>query len=257
MVKLRYADRRTVEDAFDMGGGYVLNFSDRTIAEFFQDDVGVDLYDERYAFNGQSKAKRLRAFLEVEDERVVARCLRGLWAHRETIPVYAQRPDHERLKAAVLDLADRLERGSDLPLMDALDRFKADITLDELIEGISRDISADKPQVALDRLHTYCMKKFTHLLDENGVAWNVEEPLNSRVGKYVKELERRHPLQEMTKQIVKSSITVFDRFNSVRNNKTLAHDNELLDPREARFLFDSISAILRFFRSIESTRFGP
>lgn len=256
MVKFRYTDRQIVEEAFNMGAGYVLDFSDRTIAEFFQDEVGVDLYDARYDFNGSSKAKRLRAFFEVEEERLVAKALRALWAHRELLRPYASSPDHERLRALVFGLVERLEGTLELPLMDAIERFKVDETLEELIDGINRDIGANKPHVALDRLHTYCMKKFSHLLDQHGVPWTVEEPLNSRVGKYVKELERQHPLQDMTKRILKSSIGVFDRFNSVRNNKSLAHDNDLLDLREARFIFDSLSAILRFFKAMETTRFG-
>jgi Abortive infection C-terminus len=50
-------------------------------------------------------------------------------------------------------------------------------------------------------------------------------------------------------------IGVFDKFNHVRNNQSLAHDNELLDPAEARFIYDSVTAILRFVKSIETNKF--
>ena len=58
-----------------------------------------------------------------------------------------------------------------------------------------------------------------------------------------------------TAQIIKNAIGVFDKFNHVRNNQSLAHDNELLDPAEARFIYDSITAILRFVKSVEANWF--
>jgi len=33
----------------------------------------------------------------------------------------------------------------------------------------------------------------------------------------------------MTQQILKNSIGVFDKFNHIRNNQSLAHDNVLLE----------------------------
>jgi hypothetical protein len=41
----------------------------------------------------------------------------------------------------------------------------------------------------------------------------------------------------------------------IRNNQSLAHDNVLLEKAEARFIFDSISAVLRFVKSIDVARF--
>ena len=43
MVQLKHSEKRILEDALDMSGGYVLNFSDRTFAEFF-DDQGITIY---------------------------------------------------------------------------------------------------------------------------------------------------------------------------------------------------------------------
>jgi len=138
---------------------------------------------------------------------------------------------------------------------DAIDRFTPDETLEELVAAIERDILADLPSAALDRLHTYCAKKFGHLRDQRGVSWDRSEPLQSRVGKYVKSVVQERELREMTQQILKNSIGVFDKFNHIRNNQSLAHDNVLLEKAEARFIFDSISAVLRFVKSIDASRF--
>ena len=140
--------------------------------------------------------------------------------------------------------------------VDALDKFKADETLEELIAAIRRDINADKHATSLDRLHTYCMKKFTHLLDKRGISCDRDEPLHSRVGKYVKAMEQNYPLHEISKRIMKTSISVFDQFNDVRNNVSLAHDNPLIQKAEARFIFDAVSNMLRFIKTVEEANFG-
>lgn len=99
------------------------------------------------------------------------------------------------------------------------------------------------------------MKKFGYLLDARGVTWDRAEPLHSRVGKYVKALGQERKLRDLTMQIIRNAIGIFDKFNHIRNNQSLAHDNELPDPAEARFIYDSVCAILRFIKMIEANRF--
>jgi hypothetical protein len=256
MVALKHSEMRVFDDAFDMHGGYVLDFSDRTFSQFFDDEFGLNIYDEKYCFNGSSKAKHLRAFITIEDELIVSRVLRRIWEYRERIPAYQSAENCETLKVRLFELLTKIEGGGAIPRTDAIERFKRDETLEELVAAIERDIGANKPIATLDRLHTYCMKKFAHLLDERRIAWDRAEPLHSRVGKYVKALRQERQLGDVTSQIVKSSIGIFDKLNDVRNNRSLAHDNQLLDQGEARFIYDAITAFLRFVKSIEATRFG-
>src|SRR5688500_12733284 len=78
MSPLNSIEKQRLEDLLVMSSGYVLNFSDREFASFFQNDVGINIYDSRYAFNGTSKAKRLRAFWDVEEATTVGRALEKL-----------------------------------------------------------------------------------------------------------------------------------------------------------------------------------
>lgn len=55
-----------------MDSGYVLNFSNRTFHEFFWENFGINIYDEKYSDNGESKAKRLRSFWSQEPGELVA-----------------------------------------------------------------------------------------------------------------------------------------------------------------------------------------
>lgn len=76
MANLNFNQKQLFEKVFDRGG-YVLNFSDRTFSEFFQ-DFGVNIDSQKYHKNGTSKMKRLRAFWELEDDKLVGSVLNGL-----------------------------------------------------------------------------------------------------------------------------------------------------------------------------------
>lgn len=57
MANIKASEMRALDRVLGMEGGYVLNFSDRTIAEFFLDELNIDFNDQRFAANGTSKAK--------------------------------------------------------------------------------------------------------------------------------------------------------------------------------------------------------
>jgi hypothetical protein len=80
---IRSVDMLLIEDLFDMGSGYVLDFSDRTFAIFFAEELNIDIDDPSYAVDGRSKAKRLRCFLRTVDKPLLIRSLQALWEYRE------------------------------------------------------------------------------------------------------------------------------------------------------------------------------
>ncbi len=63
--------------ALGMEGGYVLDFTNDTFDEFFQ-DYNVDIYSERFRIYGDSKAKKLRAFWHLESDEVVGDVLAAM-----------------------------------------------------------------------------------------------------------------------------------------------------------------------------------
>jgi hypothetical protein len=83
MSNLRPIELRLVDDLFETSPGYVLSFSNRTFAEFFAQEVGIDIYDEAYADIGTSKGKRFRAFLQKGQRAAVAKALAALWEYRD------------------------------------------------------------------------------------------------------------------------------------------------------------------------------
>ena len=71
--RIRTIDMLIIDEVFAMGGGYVLNFSNRTFSEFFAEELGVDIDQARWSANGDGKAKRLRTYLRQADRETALR----------------------------------------------------------------------------------------------------------------------------------------------------------------------------------------
>jgi hypothetical protein len=257
MADIRPLELKFLNDTLWMGSGYVLDFSDRTFGEFFDSGLGTDINADSYRQRGTSKAKRLRYFLQTESAGLVAKALRALWEHREHIR--SSEPPQENAEATrqrYFEIVHRLEGASGLARTDPIERFVQDETLEELVAAIERDIAANKPQVVLDRLHTYCMKKFAHLLRGKGLEVHENDTLNSRAGRLFNPLRRERGVRPISDKIMRTTVETFELFNEIRNNESLAHDNDLVAPPEARFIFDAIVNLLRFLKSIEADHFG-
>ena len=93
MSNLKHLDMMSLDDIFEMNGGYVLNFSDRTIAIFFKEELGIDFDDPKFKAHGTSKGKRLRCLLQPVDASTAVRVLRTLWDYREAMRLRADRED--------------------------------------------------------------------------------------------------------------------------------------------------------------------
>ncbi len=75
MANLTTNDKTILEKLFKMESGYVLNFTDRTMEEFFRDDLDTDIYDEKFHYASGSKANRMRGFWQVADNRTVGKSI--------------------------------------------------------------------------------------------------------------------------------------------------------------------------------------
>ncbi|MBO1256700.1 hypothetical protein J3L16_13490 [Alteromonas sp. 5E99-2] len=84
MANLSMVDKRLLEDLLGMAGGYVLDFSNNTFAEFFNQH-GIEIYLDKYTTFGDSKAKRLRSFWQIESDTVVANVLKSLFEYVDAI----------------------------------------------------------------------------------------------------------------------------------------------------------------------------
>jgi hypothetical protein len=197
----------------------------------------------------------MRFFLRSEPDHRVARLLRALWEYRTDMSGSGVAPEQVGTEARFQGIVSRLERST--LSTDAIDSFAADETLEELVAAIQRDVNAGSAATALDRLHTYSMKKLAHLLAKLDPATKPAKTLNARLGQYLgvsrRNAKARHPVSF---KIMTGAVETFELFNNVRNDHSLAHDNALIERAEAGFIFDAIVNVLRFIKATEGQTFG-
>ncbi len=253
------SEREALEQALGMESGYVLNFSDRTFNDFFYEIISIDPQDQTQLFNGRgtSKANRLRSFIERAQLTLVAKILREMWEYRDAMEFSPPAKNEKKLRDLYFSVIARIEGRADVIDTSAIETFEPNETLEELVASIRRDLDANKPQAVLDRLHTYCMKRFASLVRRHGGGeCGKDDALHARVAKYVKILREQQNLNPISERIVKSSISVFEAMNPIRNDQSFAHDNpNLVQMEEARFVFDSVTAFLRFSKAIDARFF--
>lgn len=249
MADLSTGERRKLERLFGMGTGYIFDFSNRTFAEFVEDAVARDIYDPRYDYGSGSKANRLRGFWTVENNPLTGKLIAALIAYGRDMDVFkrdSSLPEEcERIAAKLMESRAVAEADALTAPADAR-HFEAVAT------QVREAIDKDRPEAALDRLHTFVIMFVRMLCEERGIEVTRAKALHSLFGEYVKRLREDGQLEsEMTARILKSSISVLEAFNDVRNNQSLAHDNPMLNYDEALLIFNHVASSVRFIRSLE------
>jgi len=113
MSNIHSIDMLLLDDIFEMHGGYVLEFSDRTFAQFFAEELNIDIDDPSYSKNGTSKAKRLRYFLQSVDKETVVKTLNALWEYREVLRQRSGKAEKlENPHGRLLALINKLQSGN-------------------------------------------------------------------------------------------------------------------------------------------------
>ncbi len=252
MANFKSSDKAKLENYLEMKSGYVCDFTNRTFEEFVQEHTGVEIYSDKYS---GSKANRLRTFWERESNHVVAKLLGEMieyWKTQKATPLYGYQVFNPALYDECKKIVSRLRIELPVENIAAIAPNASERDFQLLAESIKESIERSQPEQALDRLHTFVVKYVRELCSRHGVAFDKETPLHSLFGSYVKVLHKNKLLEsEMSERILKSSISVLDAFNDVRNNQSFAHDNPILNKNEAVLIFNGISNTLRFVESIE------
>ena len=257
MADLFYKEKAILETLFDMGGGYVMDFSNSTFARFIGDVVNIDVYDGPGYTEYASKANKLRQIWTNEPDNVVGTLLDALLEHCKD---YRKRinnltdEDNEKIGEMKL-VAERLKGNSlcvELPQ-------KKEVTMQTLKEDINNALARNKPELVLDRLHTFSTKLLRQICTDNGIATVNDNgdnyPLHSLAGMLKKKYEQNALFQSsFTANAIQNSISLFEKYNAIRNNQSYAHDNPILDKMEAEFAVRIMTDVITFIDRAETYR---
>jgi hypothetical protein len=252
---MTFTEKTRLEKLFQMSGGYVLDFSNRTLAEFVVESTGHDIHDAKYDHASGSKANRLRAFWTQEPNHVAGKLVQDLIEYCRPA---TNDPDRDRLFEACERIARRLQQSAPVEALEAITAHGTERGFEVLARAVRDCIEKNEPEAGLDRLHTFVVKLIRSLSEKRGVLVDRDKPLHSIFGEYVKALRGDGLIDsEMSERILKSSISTLEAFNRVRNEESLAHDNPTLNYDESLLIFNHVCGAVRFIRALEARADRP
>ena len=257
MAELTYREKADLEALFEMSSGDVMDFSKNSFSRFIGDVVNIDIYDGLGYTEYSSKANKLRQIWSNEPDNIVGTLLEALLKYcedyklrRESLTEY----DSKKIGELLL-VAERL-KGNQLSV--ELPQ-KHEETLQTLKEDINSALSRNKPELVLDRLHTFSTKLLRQICEDNGITTVNDKgenfPLHSLAGMLKKKYEQDELFQSsFTAAAIQNSISLFDKYNAIRNNQSYAHDNPILGTMEAEFAVRIMADVIVFLDKAETYR---
>ncbi|MEB4593923.1 abortive infection family protein [Bacillus amyloliquefaciens] len=244
-----------IEKILEMESGYVLDFSNKTFQNFIYEHTNKDIYNDFYSDNGNSKANRLRSFINKENNILVSRLLSALLEYWKVKKMQSEDEidfQQHNLYESCISICKKLK---DKNLEESITELESISLTDSnsalLLDDIKASIENGNPQLALDRLHTFTVKYIKKLCIKLGIKTE-NKPLHGLYGEYVRYLKDENYIEsEMTIKIVRSSITILEQFNHVRNQRSFAHDNDILNTNESMYIYKSVSNLISFLIQIE------
>jgi hypothetical protein len=138
MANLNTNEKQVLEKLFQMGGGGVLNFTNRTISEFFVDDIGIDIYNDKYNYASGSKANRMRGFWQIADNQTTGKSVAKLieYIENQILIGNLNKPDFPQ---------DLMNKGKEISsrLLGVKPQTR-EIKEDEFLNRDFKDVSIDK-----------------------------------------------------------------------------------------------------------------
>jgi hypothetical protein len=251
MSNLSFGEKHKLEKLLGMGGGYVLEFSNRTFQEFVFDSTGRNIFDEKYNSGSGSKANRLRAFWRKEPNHIVGKLLGDLLNHCKG--GHSDSALYEDCHRTM----QRLVQDSSVQHIEAISPNSAERDFNVLARTVKEAIEKNEPESGLDRLHTFVVKYVRVLCKKHRISTDRDKPLHSLLGEYIKALKNSGMIEsEMTERILKSSISILEAFNHIRNDRSLAHDNPVLNYNESLLIFSHVASSIRFIHALEDSDDG-
>jgi len=255
MAELTYIERASIESFLGMKSGYVLDFSDRTFQEFIGEAVSLDIDSAKYHYASNSKANRLRQFIKVESNYTFGKLLSAFcdyWLSKvqmgEIDPI-----NDENLYKECVRIAERLKQENIVEHIEAIQPNVDDRDFKILAKSIRESIEKNEPETALDRLHTFLFRYLRELCDKHNIAYEKTDSLNAVFGKYVKFIvDNKHVESSMAEKILRYSINIIEAYNDIRNNKSFAHDNPILNYQESVLIFNNVSSTIKFIEYVET-----
>lgn len=258
MSTLTFVEKESISNFFSFKNGYVFSSLDKRYGynktktrDLIFEATGIDIYSNPEYDMSQERC--IRKIWEDCDDYTVGKLLKTMLDYYVSISDWSWDWSEQNSYEALRRIEERLLKNNvSVPQTD-------NESLEMLRQDIERNIANNTPEMAVDRLHTFCVKYLKELCDKHGVAVNPDSDghyalvyLGAELSKWYKSNEYFDSDFSLT--AIRNSISLFDKFNYLRNNRSPAHDNDFLFKTEAEYVVKVISDTIAFIDKIEKVK---
>lgn len=256
---LTLVEEKTICRLFDIKDGYVFKWSydndkynKNDTQKMILQSCGINIYKDD-SYRNLSQGKCIKKIWDEGNPAMIAKLLEALseyfcfamgtdWWNDD------DQHDYNQVKEII-------KRLKELPTVE-LPAKQTPQSLSVILEDIENNFRGQKPELVIDRLHTFTceyLRKLcvTHEIQTEDSKGN-ELPLHSLAGMLAKwYAENGYCDTEFTKTACKCSISLFEKYNHVRNEHSAAHPNQLLSKAEAEYVVRIVADTLTFLDKLE------
>ena len=259
MANLSFIEKQTICRLFGINNGFVFKswndkgeYNKTTTKDLIEEACGINIFDDE-GYKDLSQQKCIQKIWDEESPQTVANLLKALseyfcfqmgnsyWGDEDE-------NDYQQVKRII----ERLESETTV----VLPKQTESQNLQLLLEDIETNLQNDKPELIVDRLHTFSTEFMRSICRKHNLGTtdnqNNELPLQSLVGRLKKWYSENHYFDsEFSVVAIQNTINIFDKYNNIRNDHSAAHPNEMLNKAEAMYAVHIVAETLTFIDKIE------
>lgn len=250
MGLLTQREMELFEELFYLNNGFVLNMNKKELGQFIYQSIDIDINEESFKKKVESQyqaysMKRIYQFIVKFESK--SKSLKFLSDLIDYIDNNDLKNINENLLIKAKTILNKYSN-STYPI-SPYDTAEKDII--GLVENINQMVEEGRPQYALEQLHTYLIHYLRYLCQKHEIEYEKEERLDKLFKEYLKSIED-YIETDLSKSILKQTISMLSEFNKVRNNNSPAHARSILTDAEALLIFRNFTNIFEFIKSIEN-----
>ena len=262
MSVLSFIEKQTICRLFGISDGFIFKYwSDKgahnksTTKELIYDSCGINIFEDA-GYKGLSQQKCIQKIWDECSPQIIAKLLKTLsdyFCFKMGTDWWSDEDNYDYQQ--VQHIIERLQtlQTVELPKEENIKNLKL------LLEDIEENIKNDKPELVVDRLHTFASEYLRNLCHPRSIettdSKGNEYPLHSLAGMLKKwYVDNAYFDSEFAFVAIQNSINLFDKFNGIRNDNSAAHPNDLLSKAEAEYAVRIIANTLTFLDKCEKSK---
>lgn len=262
MALFSYIEKKIIYRFFGIADGYIFKYwsnqgyNKNETRNIILDSCNIDIYNDS-DYSSLSQQKCVEKIFASNNPKLISNLLKGLieyFNYKTEDDCWSDEDIRDCSK--INEIISRLDSINSMELPN----IQKYVNIEMLANDIEHNLNKGTPELVLDRLHTYatmylreiCNNHNLPIADDKGNMYSIDGLAGKLKGYYI---DNNYCKSEFSTQAIKAMISLFAKFNDIRNDNSFAHPNDVLDKAEAEYVVKTMLSTLQFIMKIEEANY--